>query len=368
MGMPRDAIVRQVQEVWAWNFHSEFLALHAALQAAGPGATAALDTEFPGALDEDAWRADSRNVRYKAMKTSVDLLSPIQVGLALASADGRLLGAWTFNLRYDLRQELHTDSAVHFLSAAGVDFPRHAAQGIDRRAFGSMLTRSPLVGAASPTWLTFSGLHDLGYLLKLLSTDPLPDDVSVFDEALAKFCPRNLELRDWLPHGSLEQLAKSHVISREGRAHTAGSDALVTLKLFLRVGPLQAVSSPGEQSVMDPPASSAGLSSGDSSADDRLGLPVAETSFNGFDQVTRPFCPPRRLCPSSGWGAAARWAMQTANQSAHGCNKSAKAVPSSLWGAAAREALGATRTPSWGLAARHALEENKGIGQYVLVD
>jgi len=348
MGMHVASIVRQVRDVWAWSLQSEFLALLAALRAAGPGATVALDTEFPGALDEAAWKASSPDVRYNAMKASVDLLSPIQVGLALASADGRLLGAWTFNLLYDLRQDLHTDAAVNFLSAAGIDFPRHAAEGIDRQILGNLLARSPLVGAASPRWLTFSGLYDLGYLLKLLIPDPLPCNVSAFDDALAKFCPQNLELRDWLPHGSLERLAKDYGVSRQGQAHTAGSDALVTLKLFLLVSPPKSMCSTGEQPDVDPSAAFLDLLSAE-----EAGPPPPEPEFTAFSQVALPFCPSTRPCSAARWGVAARWAMQTAE----GSCKAAKTAPGTLWGSAARDALGEATKPPWGSAARDALGE-----------
>lgn len=348
MGMHVASVVRQVRDVWAWNLQSELLALLAALRAAGPGATVALDTEFPGALDETAWKASSRDVRYKAMKESVDLLSPIQVGLALGGADGRLLGAWTFNLLYDLRQDLHTDAAVHFLSAAGIDFPRHAAEGIDRQILGTLLARTPLVGAASPTWLTFSGLYDLGYLLKLLTPDPLPCDVSGFDDALAKFCPQKLELRDWLPHGSLEKLAKDHGIARRGRAHTAGSDALVTLKLFLLVSPPKSMCSTGEQPDVDPSAAFSELLSAE-----EAGPPVPEAEINAFSKAALSLCPSTKPRSAARWGVAAHWAMQTAE----GSCKAAKTAPGTLWGSAARDALGEAGKPSRGSASRDALGE-----------
>jgi len=64
----------------------------------------------------------------------------------------------------------------------------------------------------------------------------LPRDFSAFDVALSAFCPRRHELRDELPYGSLENLARKHGVQRHGAAHTAGSDALLTLELYLRVG------------------------------------------------------------------------------------------------------------------------------------
>eukprot|EP00930_Biecheleria_cincta_P013651 TRINITY_DN12066_c0_g1_i1.p1 TRINITY_DN12066_c0_g1~~TRINITY_DN12066_c0_g1_i1.p1 ORF type:complete len:455 (+),score=83.39 TRINITY_DN12066_c0_g1_i1:95-1459(+) len=354
--MPMSATVHQVREVWAWNLQTEFLRLLAVLRAAGPGATAAFDSEFPGCMDDTAWRATAQDVRYKAMRDSVNLISPIQMGLALASAEGRLLGAWTFNLRYDLHHELHTDAAVHFLSAAGIDFPRHAAEGIDRWVLGSLLSESPLVGAASPTWLTFSGLYDLGYLLKLLVPDPLPRDMTAFEEALDGLCRRRLELRDWLPHGSLESLARHHGIVH-CQAHTAGSDALVTLKLFLRAGPPHNVSAPGEQPIFD----FSEISSSEE-GEDRDGSDIDEPFAAAFGNSTKAAPSvrmPLGVCPVRGWGIAARWALHTAR----GGSQVAKAAPSTLWGAAARGALVAARAPSWGLAARQGLEETRSSVQ-----
>jgi len=330
--------VRAVREVWAWNLHQEFLALLSVLQAAGPGTIAALDTEFPGVLQEGAWKK-ARNVQYKAMKDSVDLLNPIQLGLALASANGRILGAWTFNLLFDLRYDLHTDASVNFLSAAGIDFPRHACEGIDSKVLGAMLSSSPLVSTARdatpPAWLTFSGSYDLGYLLKLLSPPPLPRDHDEFDAALARLCPQCYELRDWLPFGSLQALATEHGVARHGTAHTAGSDALVTLELFLRVGPPQATTggSDGdlrEREVVAPPVTS---------------FPSLPTCLVSVPAVIprvdmahpEPGCPSRASC-SAVWGATARLAMKSDDDMS-----SSQAAPRALWGAAAREAVTETR-------------------------
>lgn len=316
--------MRAVREVWAWNLHQEFLALLSVLHAAGPGTVAALDTEFPGVLQEGAWKK-ARDVQYKAMKDSVDLLNPIQLGLALASADGTILGAWTFNLHFDLRYDLHTDASVNFLSAAGVDFPRHALQGIDSKVLGALISNSPLVshpsgGTIPPAWLTFSGFYDLGYLMKLLLPPPLPQELSEFDAALTKLCPQCHELRDWLPYGSLEALARENSVTRCGTAHTAGSDALVTLELYLRVGPLQ-LSSPA----------AAGLP-----ADQRLlATPTTASASRSYLGMAhpQPRCAPARARPPAAWGAAARLAMRKEEEAS-----SSQAAPRALWGAAAREA------------------------------
>jgi len=105
---------------------------------------------------------------------------------------------------------------------------------------GRRLAGSSLVGQHSrtPRWVTFSGSYDLGFLLKLLTCGrALPPNAGTFDAVLVTFCPRRHELRDELSlqRGSLDHLARKHEVVRHGPAHTAGSDALLTLELYLRV-------------------------------------------------------------------------------------------------------------------------------------
>lgn len=169
----------------------------------------------------------------------MDNLWPIQLGAAVAATDGSVKGVWSFNLHFNVLEDKHTVKSVDFLRAAGIDFDRHKdeEQGIAARELGQLLRKSCLFGPAGSTrWITFSGAYDLGYLMKLLTMGvPLPEDLKAFDDKLSNFCPRRHELRDELPYGSLDSLAKKHGVKRVGAAHTAGSDALLTLELFLRV-------------------------------------------------------------------------------------------------------------------------------------
>ena len=67
------------------------------------------------------------------------MLPVIQIAVAIGSSYGKCLGAWNFNLHYDLSRDFHTDAAVNFLLAAGGDFQRHATEGIEPRSLGTML-------------------------------------------------------------------------------------------------------------------------------------------------------------------------------------------------------------------------------------
>lgn len=229
-----------IREVWAWNLDlefSEFVA--AASDGSGDGSIVALDMEFPGFLRQQP-RSDAPGAhaaKYQALRENVDHLRPIQLGVAVAGPDGVLRGVWSFNLSFNLNVDLHTEKSVAFLRAAGIDFQRLAAEGIEASALGLRLARSRLVksfhGSKLPQWVTFSGTYDLGYLIKLLTASrPLPYSSVAYDAALEALCPTRFELRDHLPRGSLDVVAKQHGLIRRGVAHTAGSDALLTLDLY----------------------------------------------------------------------------------------------------------------------------------------
>eukprot|EP00928_Gymnodinium_smaydae_P062767 TRINITY_DN46555_c0_g1_i1.p1 TRINITY_DN46555_c0_g1~~TRINITY_DN46555_c0_g1_i1.p1 ORF type:complete len:507 (-),score=83.80 TRINITY_DN46555_c0_g1_i1:104-1450(-) len=230
--------VRRVREVWAWNLETEFEAFVAAASGDGSnGAMLALDMEFPGFIRQEP-RSGAPGLRYQALRENVDRLRPIQLGAAVSSVEGELRGVWNFNLKFDVDTDLHTEKAVAFLRAAGLDFPRHASEGIEASALGELLAGSRLVGQQkrSPWWVTFSGSYDLGYLLKMLTSNrPLPRDEEAFESILSAFCPKREELREHFPYGSLDRLAQRHGVARYGMAHTAGSDALLTLELFIRL-------------------------------------------------------------------------------------------------------------------------------------
>mmetsp|Transcript_102781 Transcript_102781/g.265700 ORF Transcript_102781/g.265700 Transcript_102781/m.265700 type:complete len:324 (+) Transcript_102781:89-1060(+) len=223
----------EVHEVWDWNLEKEFANLTSA--ASPENSVLALDVEFPGFLRQEP-RSGARAVRYQVLRENVDRLRPIQIGISVAGSDGSLKGTWSFNLQFDVASDLHTEKAIAFLRAAGLDFPRHKMEGITAEALGKLLADSNLVGQHSraPWWVTFAGFYDLGYLLKLLTLNAaLPQNFGAFEINLSTYCPRRHELRDELPHGSLDSLARRYGLPRRGSAHTAGSDALLTLELFL---------------------------------------------------------------------------------------------------------------------------------------
>lgn len=308
-----------VRQVWAWNLRAEFFALFETLRSA---AHVAFDTEFPGCVREGPWTA-APAAQYAALRCNVGMLRPIQLGLAVSDAQGTVLGVWSFNLLFNLDRDLHTEAAVSFLRDAGIDFPRHAAEGVDAKVLGRLLVRSSLVGSQAPWWITFSGLYDLGYMVNLLTDSQLPRTFEEFQTILDSLCPKRHELRDWLPHGSLQNLALERGVERRGAAHTAGSDALATMELFLSIMPPGMPSADEDDSDQEPP---------------RFGPPG----------LSLPLPPGTGAAPAATWGASARLAalavrrpgeVHVADLAAGPPLRSMPSAPMSLWGAAAHQAV-----------------------------
>lgn len=223
----------EIFEVWAWNFESEFSQLLSAMS--GDDVVLAMDTEFAGFMREEKQFAKPL-VRYAALRQNCDHLRPIQLGISVADGDGTVRGTWCFNLLFNVWTDLYTEASMNFLAAAGLDFQRHASEGIDPVTIGPRLLASPLGGGASKhRWVTFQGAYDFGYMLRLLTGRRLPANLSYFEELQVSFFPNRYELRDELPRGSLDSLLREFGVERCGTPHTAGSDALATLELYFQV-------------------------------------------------------------------------------------------------------------------------------------
>jgi hypothetical protein len=100
-------------------------------------------------------------------------------------------------------------------------------------AFGERLIASGLVLSDEVEWVAFHGMYDFAYMLKLLTGAPMPVSIAEFNEALGTFFRSRLDLKWHFPKGSLSKLGDRYGLSRHGTAHQGGSDALLTLDLFL---------------------------------------------------------------------------------------------------------------------------------------
>lgn len=126
------------------------------------------------------------------------------------------------------------------LESAGIDFKKFKQRGIEPELFAEYLYTSGLALNENLTWITFHGIYDFAYIIKLLTNMKLPESEESFLEDLNMYFKNFYDIRSmvselsWLK-GSLNKLASYMEVKRVGSTHQAGSDSLVTSKVFFRV-------------------------------------------------------------------------------------------------------------------------------------
>lgn len=136
-----------------------------------------MDKEYPGIIFHPAgdYSLLSPAEKYKLLKSNVDALNLIQLGITLSDADGNLpdLGTgnerfvWQFNFSdFDLRQDRHRDS-IRLLIMHGINFEKN--QEINSVDFAELMMSSGLVCNDSVSWVTFQDSYDVYYLLKIFT-------------------------------------------------------------------------------------------------------------------------------------------------------------------------------------------------------
>ena len=246
------------------------------------------DTEFPGVVARPmgSFRGKS-DYHYQTLRTNVDLLKLIQLGITLFTEDGDTTPArpqssesgitmnmpggrkyngaatfpctWQFNFKFSLKDDMYSQASIDALVNAGVDFPALERDGIDPFDFGALLISSGMVCDEDVRWISFHGGYDFGYLTKLMICKPLPDDEVEFEMLMKKFFPSVYDvkylmkravkrhatgeitpvdnatidlLQKFEAKASLENLAEILKVKRIGPAHQGGSDAQLTGKVF----------------------------------------------------------------------------------------------------------------------------------------
>lgn len=204
----------------------------------------ALETEFPGVVVRPLGAyVGSKEKEYDTLRTNVDMLNIIQIGLTFCDENGNLAPGcpcWQFNFRFNLDEDIFAEDAIQLLQRAGIDFAAHSTRGIDTQVFAELLISSGLVLQPDVCWITFHSGYDFGYLLKMLTQEPLPRKENEFFRKLGKFFPRLYDEKHMMGSceslaGGLNQLATDLEVERIGRVHQAGSNSLLCAQTFFKL-------------------------------------------------------------------------------------------------------------------------------------
>ena len=213
---------------------------------------------------------------YQTLRANVDLLSVIQLGITLFGPDGEMPPphpengpfqnsampcphTWQFNFKFSQETDMYNQESIDFLQSVGMNMDMHEASGIDPKLFGALLITSGLVMNEDVRWISFHSGYDFGYLVKLMYCKPLPDDETEYRKLLKLFFPAIYDIKFMVrmaqrthttdgttplspsamsllsslgQKAGLQDLADELNVKRVGTAHQAGSDSLLTGKVF----------------------------------------------------------------------------------------------------------------------------------------
>lgn len=228
----------QIRDVWADNFTDEIKILSGYLN---KYKHIAMDTEFPGVVYQS--QVNTREGYYRTIKTNADKLKLIQVGITITDEEGVSppgVSTWQFNLKFDLNNDQYSNESIALLSNSGINFETFESRGIPHDLFAEYLMISGLVLNDECHWISFHGIYDFAYFLKLVTNLPLPETENLFFENLKIYFPNFYDIRFLVRfndqfRGSLSRLGQELNVSRIGIQHQAGSDSLITSEIFFKL-------------------------------------------------------------------------------------------------------------------------------------
>ncbi|MDI1491539.1 MAG: CCR4-NOT core DEDD RNase subunit [Ramalina farinacea] len=271
----------RIRDVWASNLDEEMDLLEQLIE---KYPYVSMDTEFPGIVARPMGQFTSKaDYHYQCLRCNVDLLKIIQMGISIFDEEGNSPPSnladipgidlpsqssrscpttWQFNFKFSFEEDMYNSTSIDFIQDCGVDLKRCETEGIDPEKIGSRLVTSGLACFDDVQWMTFHSGYDFAYMLKLMNRNELPEDEAEYRKLMKLYFPSIYDIKFMVQHaqrhqtindqpltpeaatilnalpggkGGLQSLAEELHVRRVGPAHCAGSDALLTGKVFFEV-------------------------------------------------------------------------------------------------------------------------------------
>lgn len=230
-----------IKDVWATNLEEEFRKIRQIIQRYK---YVAMDTEFPGVVARPIGEFRSTaDYQYQLLRCNVDLLKIIQIGFTFMDENGNTpspISTWQFNFKFNLAEDMYAQESIDLLTNSGIQFKKHEDEGIDIFTFAECLMTSGIVLSDQVYWLSFHSGYDFGYLLKVLTDCPLPEEEEEFFAMIKLYFHNIYDVKYLMKScknlkGGLQEVAEQLEIERIGPQHQAGSDSLLTGAAFFKM-------------------------------------------------------------------------------------------------------------------------------------
>eukprot|EP01065_Artemidia_motanka_P039861 TRINITY_DN4915_c0_g3_i1.p1 TRINITY_DN4915_c0_g3~~TRINITY_DN4915_c0_g3_i1.p1 ORF type:complete len:373 (+),score=129.22 TRINITY_DN4915_c0_g3_i1:165-1283(+) len=208
----------------------------------------AMDTEFPGVVT-GPWDWDvpaGPDAEWHTIRENVNMLKLIQLGLSFSDKDGNTPtdgpSTYQINFSFNWNTDTHAVESIQLLVDSGIDFDALSEHGCDAHAVAELLFTSGLVLTDEVTWISFHSGYDFCYLVSLLTAVAIPPEEREFIETVRTFFPVVYDTKHMAKTcssfgytGGLDQLAQVLEVHRVGPAHQAGSDSLLTSRVYFEM-------------------------------------------------------------------------------------------------------------------------------------
>ncbi|XP_064957965.1 putative CCR4-associated factor 1 homolog 8 [Musa acuminata AAA Group] len=199
----------------------------------------AIDTEFTGVVNSAPSDASEEGL-YSIVKESVDNMKLLQLGITLFDYNGNTPGlCWEFNFS-DI-SPLPSNVSIDLLRRSGHDFERNVREGISGDMCGNLLRQNLFNGDDESVYVTFHGLYDFAYVIKLITGGaPMPDNLGQFIASVRKTFGHFYDLKyigEQLSSRTfgLMSLARELGVEAYGIHHQAAHDSVTIGRAFIEM-------------------------------------------------------------------------------------------------------------------------------------